>query len=111
MSNLAGLESNRRRFLNHVRVEDNCLMWVSTSKSKNYMPSFNIIGHGIERVNRAAYILFVGEIPNGLIVTTSCGKRFCVKSSHLVATTHSTACMWGGTGESPNSLAGVKKGT
>ena len=71
----------KKRFLQYIRkMPSDCHEWQSTIKRDGYgqfwldkpMPA-----------HRAAYILFVGPIPDGMNVLHTCDNRRCVNLKHL----------------------------
>lgn len=81
------------RFLDKVqRKENGCWEWTG---GKNYA-GYGVFRHGyhadgtrtLVRAHRFAYQLFVGEIPEGLVLHHRCGNRACVNPAHLEVTTN-----------------------
>lgn len=69
------------RFLSHVNKTDTCWLW-TTSTFRNGYGQFKLDGKN-RRANRVAYELWVGEIPNGLVVRHKCRNKGCVNPDHL----------------------------
>lgn len=59
----------------------NCWNWVGFINGPGY-GMFNM-GSGTIVSSRAAWILFNGEIPNGMVIDHVCRNRKCVNPSHL----------------------------
>jgi hypothetical protein len=76
------------RFMARVVPEPNtgCWLWLGAPCSQGY-GRFRIGGKN-ERPHRAAWLLFVGEIPDGLEVCHACDLPACVNLAHLHLGTH-----------------------
>jgi len=61
-------------------TESGCWIWMGSLYPKGY-GYFSY--KGTERANRAAYMLFVGDIPEGKIVCHTCDMPECVNPNHL----------------------------
>jgi hypothetical protein len=69
------------RFLSHVNKTDTCWLWTSSTFRNGY-GQFKLDGKN-RRANRVAYELWVGEIPDGLVVRHKCLHKGCVNPEHL----------------------------
>lgn len=82
------LNTRRNLFFSNVLIpesEDGCMIWIS-SKRRGYgrflVNDKNINAH------RFSYELFVGEIPEKMIVLHKCDNPSCVRPDHLEIGTH-----------------------
>jgi len=61
--------------------ESGCYLWMAGTKSNGY-GQFTMNGKE-ERAHRAAYMLYIGEIPDGKQVLHKCDVPLCVNPDHL----------------------------
>lgn len=68
------------RFLEKVEKTETCWLW--TASTKRGYGNFKIDGKQ-KIAHRVAYTLWIGEIPDGLLVRHKCNNPHCVNPDHL----------------------------
>lgn len=83
----------RKRFLDKIQVVGDCWIWTGAKVApmrKIYPDRFYgrfRLRDEVIYAHRASYILFVGDIPEGLSIDHLCRVTLCVRPSHLEAVT------------------------
>lgn len=81
----------RERFEQTINKQDNgCWMWSGCSKKcgANMIYGITYLNRKTEYAHRASYILYRGNIPNGMQINHHCDIPLCVNPDHLYAGTH-----------------------
>lgn len=80
--------SPENRFMRLVQIprEDGCMAWQGSIEKQGY-GRFWLSGKRTVWAHRFSYELFVGSIPEGLVIDHLCRNRGCVNPAHLEVVT------------------------
>lgn len=85
MNNIEEIKEARTRFEKLVIKQDGCWSWKKPGKSKYKLFYFRKKKTG---AHRASWIIYKGEIPDGLIVCHKCDNPTCTNPDHLFLGTY-----------------------
>ncbi len=76
--------TTEERFFKKVHKTDSCWLWTAYKQKPPCQP-YGCFRYKdkIEQAHRVSFMLFRGEIPNGLFVLHNCHKPSCVNPDHL----------------------------
>ena len=78
----------RKRIVDNVVVDPDsgCWLWQRTTNGRGY-GNMRAGSRGVVRSHRIAYEVFVGPIPDGMVVCHKCDQPLCCNPEHLFADT------------------------
>lgn len=96
----------RTRLMKHVNVTDECWEWTGHRSRTGYGAIAMPRREGktnIAKAHRVSYELFVGPIPDGLVIDHLCRNRACVRPDHMEPVTAGVNALRGDTVTAANS--------
>lgn len=91
-----------------IDPDTGCWVWQRAKNREGYgrmsVPNSHRAGGGVWFAHRVSYEVFVGPIPEGLVLDHLCRNRACVNPDHLEPVTHKTNLRRGETLQAANLL-------
>src|SRR3972149_166160 len=81
------------RFIEKYRRTETCWQWTGTHTDTGYGKVF--MDRRLWQAHRAAYVLYIGPIPDGLDIDHLCENKGCVNPEHLRPLDHRTNVLRG----------------
>jgi len=79
------MDALESRFLQYVNKNDDCWLWTGHVDKSGY--GHFRMDNATHRSHRVAYILWIGEVPDGTVVHHKCAQKNCVRPDHLQVVT------------------------
>jgi hypothetical protein len=77
------MPSTLERFWRHsTRLDEPCWLWTTSLLDRHGYGKFGIDGRTLQ-AHRVAYEMFIGPIPDGLVIDHLCRNRACVNPAHM----------------------------
>ena len=96
------MESERNRFFSKIDKTNSCWNWIGSIQNDGYS-AFWLHGKSIS-AHRLSYELFIGKIPNDMVIDHLCRNRKCVNPKHLECVTQRINLLRGNTIQSENAM-------
>jgi len=84
---IRGTVIQRLKHMTQLNEGTGCIEWQGSVDKRGYGRIANDVGW-LDMAHRLSYKLYVGEIPEGLVINHKCYNSRCVNPEHLEAVTH-----------------------
>lgn len=75
--------TRKERFESQVLKMPTCWLWKGPPRKRGGYGQFNWGDGKVVSAHKASYLLFVGEVPEGMDLDHTCRNRMCVNPEHL----------------------------